>query len=197
MKEINDFLGKEDFTKLNEYARELDYTGIVNTKDGVLYPDINAEVPELYQAAILQRLFEVTRRRLKINDCFFRLTTEDTPVAPHQVHTDTAMAEFTFILYMQDAPEGVKAGTSLLRHKTVGGLNQDPWTGAEQEAWERDHSDHTKWDVWRFFDMEANKGVFYQSKWMHRAEPIGGFGKGIEDGRLVLTAFLGRADGKV
>lgn len=195
MYEIRKFFSKEDFEKLNEYARGLDYSGIVNPEDLVEYPNVSAEVPEWVKAHVEDRIFEMSKRRLRVKWAFFRLSDDGTPVAPHQAHTDTVMGQFTFLLYMQDAPEGVKAGTSLVKHKTVGGLHQDPWTSAEHEVWQKDHSDPEKWVIWKFFEMERNKGVLYESKLMHRAEPVGGFGSGIEDGRLVLTCFLERANG--
>lgn len=196
MYESRPFFKKEDFTKLNEHARSLDYTGQVNPVDGVEYPGISTDVPEWAQEWIRLKLNNITGRRLKINTCFFRLTTEDTPTAPHQAHTDTSMGQWTFILYMQTGPND-ECGTSLVRHKTMGGLHQDPWTGAEWEVWERDCNTPDAWTIHQFFVMRENKAVIYPSKMMHRAEPIGGFGKGIEDGRLVLTAFLDPADGKV
>lgn len=195
MKEINRFFDSEDFEFLNNYARSIDYDVVLNPEDMVAYPDINVHVPDWAQEEILQRIQKETGLKLRISSCFFRITNEETGVAPHQTHTDSTMGRFTFLLYMQDAPEGVKAGTSLVKHKTVGGLHQDPWTQAEYDIWARDYDDYDAWTIYRFFEMEANKGVLYHSKLMHRAEPVGGFGKGIEDGRLVLTAFLDNANG--
>lgn len=193
MKEIPDFL--DDFDDWNEFARELDYSGVTNDVDGVEYPDVSTDVPEFLKTQVIDRLLQTTGLRLKINTIFWRLTTEDTQTAPHQAHTDSSMGRFTFVLYMQDGPEG--AGTALVKHKTTGGLDQDPWTNAELEVWLRDMNDYDAWAITKLFPMQANKAVLYHSKRMHRAEPVGGFGKDVTDGRLVLTAFLDSANGKV
>lgn len=193
MKEIPDFSDK--FEQWDWHARGLDYSGEVNPVDGVEYPDVSSDVPDEIKEYVVQKLLETTGLRLKINTIFWRLTTEETPTAPHQAHTDSSMGRFTFILYMQDGPEG--AGTALVKHKTTGGLDQDPWTNAEFDVWKRDMNDYDAWVIKKLFPMEANKAVLYHSKLMHRAEPVGGFGKDVTDGRLVLTAFLDSANGKV
>ncbi len=193
MKQIPDFL--DDFDDWNEFARGLDYSGEVNEVDGVTYPDISSYVPEFLKVQIVENILKETGLRLKINTIFWRLTTEETDTAPHQAHTDSSMGRFTFVLYMQDGPEG--AGTALVKHKTVGGLDRDPWTNAEFETWLRDMNEYDAWVITKLFPMQQNSAVLYHSKLMHRAEPVGGFGKGVTDGRLVLTAFLDSANGKV
>ena len=192
--EIRKFFSNEEFEKLNEYARTAPYDDIENPADGVVYPAINAAVPDWAQRRVTQRLKEVTGRDLDIAYAFLRLTAPDIAKAPHQAHTDSAMADFTFILYMQDAPPGLEdvAGTSLVKHRTVGGLHQTPWTQAELDIWERDTNRYDQWTITKLYKMERNKAAFYPSKMMHRAEPVGGFGYDAEDGRLVLVAFLNR-----
>jgi len=182
-----------EFESLNNFARELEYREIVNPADGVTYPGISDEVPEWIKKHVEKRCSNAWGRELEAKTIFFRLTHrgEELVKAPHQAHTDTAMGKYTFICYFQDAPpHWPEAGTSLLKHRTVGGLHQDPWTNGEMEVWERDTNRYDSWVITKLFGMERNKAVTYESKRMHRAEPVGGFGSDVNDGRLVLVAFL-------
>jgi hypothetical protein len=191
MHEVRNFFEFDDFDSLNETARNLEYKDIENPADGVTYPGISDEVPAQVKKYIEEKCSNLWMRNLEAKTIFFRLTHTGTETAPHQAHTDTAMGKYTFICYFQDAPEEhPDAGTSLLKHGTVGGLHTDPWTRGEQDVWQRDTNKYDSWDITRLFKMRRNTAVTYESKRMHRAEPVGGFGRDVSDGRLVLVAFL-------
>jgi hypothetical protein len=176
---VKDYLDPKDFEFVQEYARNLDYTGAKNPEDGVVYPDINTQVPQK-----LRDYIEGTTG-FKIRTTFFRLTCATTGTAPHQAHTDSVMGKYTLLLYMQDGP----GGTSLVRHKETG-MDEDPDTVPEIEAWRKDTNNAGAWEAYQLFTMEANKAVLFPSRLMHRAEPIKGFGNSAKDGRIVFIAFL-------
>lgn len=174
---FDDFL--EDFDSLREHATQLDFTGVINPEDGVLYPDVSTDVPK--------EVIEEITKKLSIREvhrCFFRLTTENTKGAPHQAHTDTAMGPRSLMLYMQDGP----GGTSLVAHKETG-LRTDPFNQWARATWQRDTKRPEAWEIYDLAPMKANRAAVFNSRLMHRAEPIGGFGSTPADGRLVLTMF--------
>lgn len=196
MHEIKEFF--PEFETINNFARTLEFKDVVNPADEVTYPGIAPDVPEWVKKHVEKRCSEVWGRKLEAKTIFFRLTHQggDPVRAPHQAHTDTAMGKYTFICYFQDAPpHQPKSGTSLVKHRTVGNLHQDPWTSYEMGIWERDTNRYDSWVITKLFGMERNKAVTYESKRMHRAEPVAGFGSDADDGRLVLVAFLGQPDG--
>lgn len=176
---VDNFL--DDFEEFNDWARSQHYGGVVNPEDGVLYPDIVVALPD----GLLDEVQKKVPEMANINYAFLRLTNSNTEGAPHQAHNDAVMGQYTFILYLQDGP----GGTSVVRHK-MAGLENGPESFIEQQIWERDTNVPQAWEVVGMVDMKANRATWYPSTVMHRAEPIGGFGKGVEDGRLVLTIFF-------
>lgn len=184
-KVIDRFFPEEMFAVLNEHARSLDYGTVVNPFDGVEYPDINTDIPADVMTYVRGRLSKIIDKAPQINAAFFRLSCEATAPPPHQAHNDSAMGSHSLMLYMQDGP----GGTSLVTHIRTG-LSRTPWTAAELQAWKDDTNNPAAWKVRHLVEMKANRGFIFEAKEMHRAEPIGGFGTGPEDGRIVLTVFF-------
>lgn len=178
------------FFELQEHAHNTDYVEYVNPIDDVIYPNIGPIVPYWWET-----LFRVTAERMgfpvqTFHQTFFRLTTEDTRTAPHQAHNDISHGAYSSFLYLNDVPPELSlgAGTSILRHKALG--FRSPTTAEEVEAAQRDSNDYDAWDVDTMFDWKQNRLVIYPSHYMHRAEPVGGWGKDVIDGRLVLITFF-------
>lgn len=178
---IDGFLQPQEIDWLEDYARKLDYTGAENPDDGVVYPDISVEIPKWLRTQVEQRL------AADIATDFFRLTCSTTQGAPHQAHTDSVMGEWTLLLYLSDGDKD--AGTSLVRHIETG-MESDPELASEIEAWKRDTNIPEAWEITQLINMRRNRAVFFPSRLMHRAEPVGGFGGCRKDGRIVYTAFL-------
>ena len=178
--EIDDFI--EDFDSFRSHAITRNYKGEINPADGVFYPDISTDIPESIRDEIIEKL-GATEYLM-----FMRLTTKNTPVAPHQAHNDAIMASNTAILYINPG----EGGTSILSHKDfdmMGGLV----TEEQERIWAADTNNYNAWDIVRMFHAKPNRIVSYPSNWMHRAEPVGGFGDSPENGRLVLVVFYDRA----
>jgi hypothetical protein len=178
---IDDFLS--DFEAFNRYAREIDYSGVVNPVDGVMYPHISTEILSEVAAEVVDKV-QQEMGQIVINTLFLRLTTRNTKGAPHQAHNDASMGDFSLMLYMQDGP----GGTSFVEH-----IEEDMKYGPTEEQlpiWARDTNVPEAWKIHDMAEMKANRVCIFPSNWMHRAEPIGGFGESTADGRLVMTAFL-------
>ena len=168
---------------LKHYAVQADYTGVTNPYDDIEYPDINIDIPEEVKKEVHEKLGDLFGE-IEVNQMFIRLTNENTQTPPHQAHPDNMMGTHTLILYLTNL-----GGTSLVRHKETG-MDKAPETQEHWEAWERDTNTPWAWRVYAMHTAAENKAAIFDSKLMHRAEPIGGFGTTAEDGRLVLTAFF-------
>jgi hypothetical protein len=188
---VDDFL--QEFDAFNRWTRKQKFEGVRNPKDGVVYPDLVANIPSLIRAKVQQGLEAALESKVQINQLFLRNTSKDTSTAPHQAHTDTIQGSHIMLLYMQDGPEG--AGTSLVRHKEIG-LDKDPITQEEFEVWDRDKNIADKWEIYHLIQMKANRAAMgIWSALMHRAEPIQGFGESPVDGRIVLICFFDKVPG--
>lgn len=179
---VQNFLS--DFDKFNDHVRQLDFTELVNPRDQIAYPDVTNDIPEWVRTEIFDKLSSLHGRHIHEDIMFLRLTNVNTTVPPHQAHTDTVHGTHAFFLYMQDGP----GGTAFVRHKETG-MDSDPKTLEEFQAWERDTNDYDAWEIIKMSHMGKNKGVIYNAEDMHRAEPVLGFGEGVEDGRIVLVLF--------
>ena len=74
-------------------------------------------------------------------------------------------------------------------HKRTG-LCENPISEKQLKVWEQDHSNPEAWSIMDMCQMKPNRALIFEAGKMHRAEPIGGFGRGPKDGRLVLTCFF-------
>ena len=173
----------DDFESFNTYVRQLKYDGAVNPRDGVTYPDISTDIPPELEERVRQKLSRAMGRHLDVATTFLRLTCTGTTTAPHQAHNDEVMGDYTFLLYMQGGP----GGTDLVQHIATGDL-----LGDYAEACMRDTNDYDAWKVRASIKMKKNRAVIFNSRLLHRAEPVEGFGDGAENGRIVLTLFLNR-----
>lgn len=177
----DNFLPTELFKTFNSWARLQDYAGVRNPVDGVWYPDIVVNIPE----EIVQEVRSGIAGNVWIHHIVLRLTTLNTSSIPHQAHNDAVMSEYTFVLYMQDG----EGGTSLVRHKETG-MDAHIKDDEALAIWARDTNIPDAWEIHHMMPMKANRAVWYPSEYMHRAEPVGGFGQDASDGRIGLIAWL-------
>lgn len=186
---IDDYLSKTTAEELHEHAFSRDYTGVVNPTDGVLYPDISIDIPSHIKTEIKGKLDFVVdsvepRARIKPNTWFMRLSKEGVDV-PHEAHNDVIMGQYTFLLYLnKEHPDSY--GTEIVEHINGTKLITTP---EELELWKKDCNNRKKWKVVTFCEGKFNRAFFLRSDLLHRAQPIGGFGKDLKSGRLVLTLF--------
>lgn len=172
---IDDFLPADVFDMLRRHCDTLNYQGVVNPVDKIVYPDISVDIPA-----------KVREFLGRPKTAFMRLSLAGVK-APHQAHTDTLMGTQSMMLYLTRARH-CQGGTSLVQHIETG-MRSDPRTLEEEAIWQRDTNNPHAWMVYDIAIMAPNRAVFFDANLMHRAEPVGGFGSNPLNGRLVLTAF--------
>lgn len=185
IREVPHFL--PDFVDLREHLDGVDYAGVTNPEDGIEYPGVSTDIPTWYLESIYGRLESLFDRQIVPNYTFLRLATEGMD-QPHQAHTDASMGDFSLILYL-NRPKHCKGGTSLVEHIDTG-MAVQPRYGSLVDIWKRDTNKPEEWREWYMCPMESNKGFVFTAALMHRAEPVGGFGKDATDGRLILACFF-------
>ena len=184
----------DNFFELPMSVREkivaLPFCDVKNPFDGVTYPNISAELPSDLQTEIVKKLARIAGVKIMPKAIFARLSLLGQE-APHQAHTDTVMAQYTALIYMT-LPEECQGGTSIVEHVT--GMRVTPRTPEESEIWRSDTNLPDKWRIVGGAEMRFNRLFLVNSDLYHRAEPIGGFGKTVHDGRLVIGCFFNLED---
>lgn len=184
---VDNFLG--DFESVRNWADGAQYKDVANPIDGVVYPGICTDIPEALRNEIHYRLQAVLSGRVDIKTIFARLSLAGVDV-PHQAHNDAVMGQFSFMLYL-NRPEHCQGGTELV--VCAGGdsgMEYGPANETEREEWERWTNWPEMWNQVSMCPMKSNRAFIFDARLMHRALPIGGFGKDAKDGRLVITAFF-------
>ncbi len=184
MIELAHFL--DDYPSFRQHCDGLEYRGMKNPADDVFYPGVTTDIPPEVAEEVLGKVSEQMQAMVRPSAMFLRLSSQGT-YAPHQAHTDAVMGEYSLMLYL-NRQEHCQGGTAFVEHVT--GMDVTPRNRQELALWEQDHSDPEKWRVVETCDMAENKACLFNAHRMHRAEPIGGFGHGPQDGRLVLTMFF-------
>lgn len=156
--------------------------------DGVKYPGINEVVPIDIQEFIHQRLQEITDRKISIA-CTFSRAMLDGMVAPHRIHSDKIMGQYSMHIYLsKEWP--AESGTSFWTHKTEGNRHTHK---TDVNIVDHDHDQFDQWTRNIVMLGKFNRAVIHDATLFHCAEPGIGWGKGPKDGRLVLTTFFSEA----
>jgi hypothetical protein len=179
---INEFL--ESYAELKAYSLLCAYTDYINPYDGINYPAICAEIPTNVQTEIFAKISNILGREL-VDPIIFMRRSEEGVNAPNQVHSDKSMGDYSLMLYL-NTNEG--AGTSIVKHIETG-IAYNPQVQSIVNIVTSDANKPEAWEVVYFWPMEENKAVIFRADSLHRAEPIGGFGKG-DEARTVLTCFF-------
>jgi hypothetical protein len=183
---VNDRFLK-DFNGVRDYADTANYVDVVSPVDNVTYPGINAELPVVLKAEVLEKLAAIHGQSVVPNHMFMRLSPQGVR-APHQAHTDSTMGQYTLILYMNRLAH-VSGGTSLVKHRATGMESDLNLTKSLHAHWERDTNNYNAWSITKMVAMQPNRAFVFPSHMMHRAEPLDGFGFHKKNARLVLTCF--------
>ncbi len=182
---LHDFL--DNYKLLRSHADTLDFKGEVNPYDGVEYPNISADVPDVIKNEVISKLGGLFGAPLKSANIFMRLSL-DGDIPPHAAHNDVIMGQYTFMLYL-NRPEHCKGGTSFVKHKELD-MRNGPDGEEGLAAWESDTNKREKWDRLDTVKMETNKALAFNSSMMHWAESPYAFGGSAKDGRLMLICFF-------
>jgi len=168
----------DDFERYRAHCDRVRYTGEVCPIDDKVYPGISTDIPDHIRQEICFKIEYIMGCDIYPKYMFMRLTTAGEYV-PHQAHNDAAMAQWTFLLYL-NREDHCKGGTDFVRHVD----------GNDLEAWPTDHNIPEKWEIVEMCEMKENRACIFEAHKMHRAQPLGGFGTDREDGRLVLVCFF-------
>lgn len=154
--------------------------------DGVRYPGIQKDVPEWVKQMFHVKLSKICEAEIQDVATFARLTTLDLPPAPHAIHADSSMAQFSAHLYLsRQWPVG--SGTSFWKHRTEGTTHSSKTDVTRVTA---DSHVEEAWEKYVAVQGAYNRACVHAANLWHRAEPYGGWGSRPDDGRLVLTCFF-------
>ncbi len=178
------------FLTVREKLNRAEFGTVESPVDGIKYPFIDTSVAEEHRDEIGIGLVGLLDRPLKINWLFTRLSPEGV-VAPHQVHTDASMGQYSAMIYMNYDIHARRygMGTSILKHRN-GTLNEHPTDAIGEGLWARDCNMPDRWLTTAFCPARENRAFVFDSKLLHRAEPLGGFGLARENARCVMTCFF-------
>lgn len=179
---FDDFL--TTYSQLKNSAENGEFKDHANNVDSVVYPLVCPDIPNEVTAEIEKKLNELFGRPIKINTIFMRRSPKGVHV-PHQAHTDNSMGRWSMMIYMDDL-EG--AGTALISHFRTG-IAYAPGDNLFINMLGSDIHDSSQWRVDDLIQMKENRAAIFKSHRFHRAEPVGGYGEGIES-RVVLTVFF-------
>lgn len=174
----------DSYDELKEYSLTCTYSDERNPVDEVTYPLICKDIPSGVSMEILRKLEEIKGAPLDDYVIFMR----QSPLGvncPHPVHNDSSMGRWSFMLYLNDNPDG---GTGLFRHRESG-IAYAPENPEYVDILKRDQSDITKWVEYGRIPMKQNRAVIFDASMMHAALPFGGYGSG-DGARTVLTVFF-------
>lgn len=174
---LDDFLA--DFDRWRAWMDKAAYADVTSPVDGVVYPGICSTLPADLGREIAQNI-ETFIGKMTINHLFARLSLANSR-PPHWAHHDGSMGAYSLMIYM-NRPEHCEGGTALLRHR---------YGDVSQEEWARDTNRHDQWHLLSVCEMQPNRAFLFRADQMHAALPVGGFGTTAQNGRLVITAFIG------
>ena len=176
-----------DFESLRKHCDNVDFKGHTNPVDNVFYPGVSLDIPDSVRVEIVDRVESYFDKRIEPGSMFMRLSKSGTD-APHQAHTDASMASFGMMFYLNRL-EDCLGGTSFVIHKSSG-MFENPVNEQQEMIWKQDTNNPEAWQILDMVSMRPNRAMIFDTDKMHRSEPIGGFGDGAENGRLVLVFFF-------
>lgn len=163
------------------------FSDVTSPTDGITYPGILLAEPDakLYLQIRISQLLDVPVP-VELSQCFFRLTSSAQKEAPNKIHNDASMGTHAALIYMsREWSRG--AGTSFWTHVTEGEYQKESCDAALVQS----HTNRQdQWSFRFFVPGVRNRILLYDARLWHCAEPVGGFGSGPADGRIVLTCFF-------
>lgn len=176
--EQTDFLSEKAFNELKRVAKDGQFKDEINPIDGVAYPLICTDVPEIVRKEV-EFLAEKPAKMI-----FLRRSPEGV-LCPNLNHHDASHGKTSFMLYLGERPG---SGTAFVSYRPTGSTYAPEWENVAKFMQE-DSAELTKWELVGFCEAKPNKACMFDSRLLHAAYPIGGYGEG-EDARCVLTAFF-------
>ena len=181
---IDDFLPEDDYRSLKNLSLTGTFKDEANDIDGVVYPDIMRNLPEALVNAILSKASSALGR-VPVNPVMFMRMSKEGVKCPHMVHHDGVMGDYSLMLYLNDGD----GGTSLVVHRETG-ITYAPENDIFAKIIQSDQNNPEAWRVMSTTEMRENRAFIFNSKLLHCAEPVGGFGDCQSNSRIVLTCFF-------
>lgn len=179
---VDDFL--QTYPALRAHADTADFADYRNPTDGVVYPYICTDIPAEVRAEVQARLDAELKRPVAIRTLFMRLSPAGVR-APHAVHTDNSMGRGSLMLYLTDK----EGGTGFAEHRALR-IRSAPTNDSDLIRTIKDAHDMGNWKLWARCSARENRACIFPAELFHVALPVGGYGWGKQDARLVLTAFF-------
>lgn len=136
---------------------------------------------------------------------YFRLGSEDNEPTTY-IHADSSISSKAAVLYLSEAPDAVIGGTAFWKHKETGltHMPTDEWVrknfGDSEEAIKAfidkintEGNDEKYWQMTDLVGQRFNRMTIYGGSQFHSRYPKSGWGKDVNDGRLVWTGFFNLA----
>jgi Family of unknown function (DUF6445) len=178
----------KNFDTVRQLADTAHYQDEIYPTDNTSYPGICKDLPAALVRALVRKLEGLGFSRVVPALTFLRMSVPSGNRAPHYIHTDRLTGQWTLLVYLQDGLDP-EAGTGFYSHIATG-MDEHPSDDAGIEIWKRDQKHMERWQQLRLVSMVRNRAVIFSSEQFHCALPIGGFGDGPKDGRVVLTMFF-------
>lgn len=181
-------LGYWDTPKLAErifpVVTRLPFVTVKSEFDTVEYPEIAKDIPASVKSDFRKAIEGKINHGIVPTAIFSRMMTKDV-LAPHRVHSDLVMGEYSAHLYLsREWPWG--SGTAFCRNLRDGSLEQTAETDVSQIF----SNKLEEWEVYARVPAVFGRLVIHKSSLWHVAMPLAGFGSGPENARLVLTCFF-------
>ena len=179
---IDNFL--DSYDQLKELSLNCEFNDFESPYDGVVYPNIFAEIPDDIKDEVISKIKEATGGEPKNEIIFMRMSPKGVS-CPHKIHHDAVMGDYSLMLYLNDAD----GGTSMVRHNETG-IAYAPENEAFSKIIQFDQNNPGAWTRVETASMKQNRAFIFEANRMHCAEPIGGFGENQSESRIVLTCFF-------
>lgn len=180
---FDDFL--ETYDTLKQHSLTCEFSDLENEKDGVVYPHICPDIPEDVKKEIFDKLSAFKGEAIKDPTLFMRMSPAGVKV-PHIAHTDIVMGQYSLMLYLHERED---SATAFLRHLMTG-IAYQPVLDGFVKIVQDDMNKPDEWVVYQRALSKENRALIFDAGFIHRAEPIGGFGDTQDEARIVLTCFF-------
>lgn len=152
-----------------------EFSDVPSPYDGVVYPNINANIDPNVSALFILGLNKVIGPILA--KTIFARATALNKTSPHRVHSDEIMGKFAAHVYLSSEPD---SGTAFWSHPVLGSRNVTNSDPRGVEGWKQE----------LFIPSKLNRLLIHDTSLWHSAEPPQGWGDSPATGRLVLTCFF-------
>lgn len=171
-----------DPNSLKRLILKAGFSDVVSPVDGVTYPGICMELPDIVKAHVVQAIINTMLQPIIVNHMFARIMPSGVE-APHKMHGDSMMGQYSALIYLSSAREGF--GTGFYSHAEHGiGDNGNPTYLGDA------HQSMKGWNQYLYVHAAFNRMVIHGADYYHCALPTHGFGTKPSSARMVISTFF-------